>query len=370
MPAHAKKDYYEVLAIERSASSQEIKSAYRKLAMQHHPDRNPGDSQAEEKFKQASEAYSILADPDKRSRYDRFGHAGVAGGAADGGGFGGLDDILGDLFGFGEMFGGAGRRNRAQRGADLREDLTLEFAEAVFGLKIDIRVRRREPCTDCQGTGAAPGKLPEKCSACGGQGQVRYQQGFFSVSRSCNTCQGTGMVNPDPCKRCRGDGRVVRERTVAVSVPPGVEDGTRIKYPQQGEAGKQGGPAGDLYVVLRVKEHPFFDREGKDLRCVMLISFPQAALGADLIVPTMDGDHRLKIPEGTEDRSVFRIRGKGVPVLEGHGKGDLYVEVRIPTPKHLSKRQRDLLEELNTTLRVENKPQPRTLLGKVKDIFG
>ena len=365
-----------MLGVAREASDQEIKSAYRKLAMQFHPDRNPDDPHAEEKFKECSEAYAILADGDKRAAYDRFGHAGVSGN----GGAGGFDpsvmqdfqDIFGEFFGFGDLFGAGGsgrRRSRAQRGPDLREDITLEFEEAVFGTETKVTVRRHETCEDCRGTGAAPGKAPVTCKSCAGRGQVRYQQGFFSMARTCPTCQGQGSVITDPCTKCKGEARILRQRVVDAKVPAGVEDGTRIRFSGLGEAGGFGGPAGDLYVVLHVKEHPFFAREGNDLHCVIPISFAQAALGTEIKVPTLDGEHALKVPEGVQSGTTMKIRGKGVPVLNGHGKGDLFVEVRVQTPGKLSKRQRELLQELEGITRVDNKPERRTLLNKMKDMF-
>lgn len=345
--------------------------------MQFHPDRNPNNPDAEEKFKEVTEAYAVLADTEKRSLYDRYGHAGVS---SSGGGAGfdptvfqDFSDIFGEFFGFGDIFGGGGggrRRSRAQRGADLREDLTLQFEEAVFGTETQVNVRRHELCDACRGSGAAAGKGPVSCRSCQGRGQVRYQQGFFSIARTCPTCQGAGSVITDPCPKCKGEGRVLKQRTVDTKVPAGVEDGTRIRFSGLGEAGAFGGPAGDLYVVLHVKEHPFFERQGNDLHCVIPISYTQAALGTEIAVPTLEGDHRLKVPEGTQSGSTFRVRNKGVPVLNGHGKGDLFVEVRVQTPTKLTKRQRELLAELDSMTRVENKPQDRTLLGKVKDIFG
>ncbi len=373
-----KRDYYEVLGVSRTAGDQEIKSAYRKLALQFHPDRNPDNPDAEERFKECSEAYAILADSEKRARYDRFGHAGVSSGP--GGGPGGFDasvftdfqDIFGDIFGFSDMFGGQGgrRRTRAQRGADLREDLTLEFEEAVFGVTKQLQVRRLEECEPCKGSGVAPGKAPINCTTCGGRGQMRYQQGFFSITRGCSTCGGSGKLIVDPCTTCRGQGRVSRERVVTVKVPAGVEEGARILYSGEGEAGVFGGPPGDLYVVLHAKEHSFFEREGKNLYCVVPISFSQAALGAEIQVPTLESDYALKIPEGTQTGSTFKLKNQGVPVLNGRGRGDLFVEVKVQTPAKLSKRQRELMQELHTTISVENKPVSRSLLNKVKEIFG
>jgi molecular chaperone DnaJ len=376
LATQAKRDYYEVLSVTRTASEQEIKSSYRKLAMQYHPDRNPGNKEAEEKFKECTEAYSVLMDAEKRARYDQFGHAGVNGG----GGFQGFDpsnfadfnDIFGDIFS--DFFGvnvGGGRRSRAQRGGDARADLTLTFEEAAFGKKTEVKVRRYESCEQCHGSGSAAGKAPATCPTCGGRGQVRYQQGLFAIARTCPSCQGAGRVISDPCSKCKGEMRSMKERTVDVTVPAGVEDGTRIRYSEQGDAGVQGGPAGDLYVVLKVKPHPFFEREGRDLHCSVPISFSQAALGDELTIPTLDGsEHKLKVPEGTQSGTTFRIRGKGVPALQSHGKGDLFVHVRVQTPAKLTKRQRELLTELGGTFNVENKPEPRSLFEKVKDIFG
>jgi molecular chaperone DnaJ len=373
LATNTKRDYYEILGVERGASEQEIKSAYRKLAMQHHPDRNPGDAAAEERFKEASEAYSVLADGDKRAAYDRFGHAGVnaAGSGFDETVFHDFHDILGDFFGF-DLFSGRGggqRRSRVQRGADLREDLSLEFEEAVFGTEATVNVRRHETCEDCRGAGTAPGKAPVTCRTCAGHGQVRHQQGFFSIARTCSTCQGLGQVITDPCGKCKGHGRILRQRAVEAKVPAGVEDGTRIRFSGLGEAGPFGGQAGDLYVVLHVKEHAFFEREGSDLQCMVPVSIVQATLGAEIKVPTLRGEHTLKIPEGTQSGTTFRIKNQGVPILNGRGSGDLFVDVRVQTPTKLNKRQRELLQELESTLKVENSPQRRSLLGKMKEMF-
>jgi molecular chaperone DnaJ len=376
LPSNVKRDYYEVLGVQRGASDQEIKSAYRKLAMQFHPDRNPNNPDAEDKFKEASEAYAVLADAEKRGIYDRFGHAGV-GGAGAGAGFDAtvfqdFSDIFGEFFGFGDLFGGGrgGRRTRAQRGADLREDINLEFEEAVFGAERQITYRKQENCDACGGSRSAGGKAPVSCRTCGGRGQVRYQQGFFSIARTCPNCQGAGSVISDPCTKCKGEGRVLQAKTIDAKIPAGVEDGTRIRFSGVGEAGIHGGPSGDLYVVLHVKEHPFFAREGNNLHCVVPISVTQAALGAEIQVPTLESEHMLKIPEGTQSGTVLKIRNKGVPVLNGHGKGDLFVEVRVQTPTKLTKRQRELLQELQGITQVENKPQRHSILGKMKDMFG
>jgi molecular chaperone DnaJ len=371
-----KTDYYELLSVERTASDAEIKSAYRKLAMQYHPDRNPNNPEAEEKFKACSEAYSVLSDADKRAAYDRYGHAGVGNGGSGfpGGnpfqGQGDLGDIFGDIFG--EMFngGGGGRRpSRQQRGRDLQFSMTLAFEEAVFGVEREITIRRAEPCDDCRGTGSANGKQPESCQQCGGRGQIRSQQGFFSVARTCPVCSGTGSVIRTPCTTCRGDSRVTREHKILVKVPAGVEQDTRIRYSGEGDAGRFGGPAGDFYVLLEVKAHKFFERDGDDLHCVIPISFPQAALGTELELETLDGTETIKVPEGTQSGREFKLRGKGVPHLNSHGKGDLVVEVRVQTPSKLSKQQKELLRQLAETVSVENAPAPRGLFSKVKEIF-
>jgi molecular chaperone DnaJ len=371
-----KVDFYEVLQVSREASDQELKANYRKLAMLYHPDRNPNNPEAEEKFKECSEAYAVLSDPEKRAAYDRFGHAAFQNGGAgagnpfQGAGFqGDLGDIFGDLFG--EMFnmGGSRRATRVQRGRDLRYDLTLEFEEAVFGVEKEISIRRLEACADCGGTGSANGKAPATCSQCGGRGQVRFQQGFFSMAKTCARCNGTGTTISDPCPGCRGEGLQAKKHEILVKVPAGVEQDTRIRYQGEGEAGKFGGPAGDLYVVLSVKAHKFFERDGDDLHCVMPISFPQAALGTELEIETLEGPATIKIPEGTQNGRQFKLRAKGVPHLNEHGKGDLIVEIRVATPSKLTKAQKELLRQLSETMTVENTPTSRGLFEKMKDMF-
>jgi molecular chaperone DnaJ len=373
-----KTDYYEVLSVSKTASESELKTAYRKLAMQFHPDRNPNNPGAEAKFKECSEAYSILSDGEKRAAYDRYGHAAFQGGAGGGGspfqganGFHAQD--MGDIFGdiFGEMFnmGGRGKASRVQRGRDLRYDLTLEFEQAVFGVEKEISIRRAETCDDCHGTGAANGKQPATCPQCKGAGQVRFQQGFFAVARTCPQCGGTGSIVTDPCKTCSGQTTVEREHTIMVKVPAGVEQDTRIRYQGEGEAGKFGGPSGDLYVVLSVQKHKFFERDGDDLHCVMPISFPQATLGTELGLETLEGTETLKIPEGTQSGKQFRLRNKGVPHLNERGKGDLIVEIRVATPTKLTKEQKQLMKQLGETMVVENAPHSHGLFEKMKDIF-
>ena len=372
----AKRDYYEVLGVSRGANETEIKSAYRKLAVRYHPDKNPGDAEAEEKFKEAAEAYSVLSDAEQRARYDRFGHAGVAGAGAQPNwgaqGFGGIEDILGDLFGFGEVFGGGraagGRRGGAQRGADLRYDLEMSLEEAAEGMTAQLRVPRLEACETCKGSGAAAGTQPESCPGCAGTGQVRYQQGFFSVARTCGQCRGAGRVIRTPCEACKGAGRVEREKQIEVKIPAGVETGSRLRLAGEGEAGAQGGPAGDLYVVIHVKEHDVFERQGNNLYASVPVTFAQAALGAETTVPTLEGQEQLKVPAGTQTGTVFRLKGHGMPVLGGRGRGDLFVSVTVVTPTTLTREQRKLLEQL---AQIEEKDLgDKGLMDKVRDIFG
>lgn len=369
-----KRDYYDVLEVARTATDQELKSAYRRLAMRYHPDKNPGDAAAEEKFKEAAEAYTVLSDSEQRKRYDRFGHAGVSSGAgANWGapGFGGIEDILGDLFGFGDVFGGSrsgSRRSAAQRGADLRYDLEITLEDAANGMTANLRIPRLETCDICKGSGAAEGTQPETCTTCNGTGQMRFQQGFFSVARTCHVCRGVGKVIKSPCKDCRGAGRVEREKQMEVKIPAGVETGSRLRVQGEGESGVNGGASGDLYVVIHVAEHEHFERQGSNLYAAVPITFAQAALGADISVRTLDAADKVKIPVGTQTGTVFRLKGKGMPMLGGRGRGDLFVSVTVVTPTSLTREQRKLLEQLAT---VENKDlEDKGLVDKVRDIFG
>lgn len=370
----SKRDYYEVLGVARTATDQEIKSAYRRLAMAHHPDKNPNDASAEEKFKEAAEAYGVLADAEQRQRYDRFGHAGVSTGAGQSWGapgFGGIEDILGDLFGFGDVFGGGrggGRRTTAQRGADLRYDLEITLEDAFKGMTAQLRIPRLETCETCKGNGAAAGAQPESCTNCGGAGQVRYQQGFFSVARTCQPCRGSGRVIKNPCSDCRGVGRIEQEKQMEVKIPAGVETGSRLRVQGEGEDGTQGGPSGDLYVVIHLAEHERFERQGNNLYASLPITFAQAALGSDVYVTTIDGEEKIKVPSGTQTGTVFRLKSKGMPVLGSRGRGDLFVSVSVVTPTSLTREQRKLLEQLAV---VENKDlEDKGLVDKVRDIFG
>jgi molecular chaperone DnaJ len=380
----SKRDYYEVLGVAKNATDQEIKSAYRKLALQHHPDRNPGDHAAEEQFKQAAEAYAILADADKRSRYDRFGHAGVSsqsGGGFDPSTFAGFEDIfggLGDIFGFGDMFGGGRRRGGAERGSDLRYDLVITFEESAKGVETTIDVPRLESCASCHGTGAAPGSTPSTCPQCKGHGQLRFQQGFFTVARTCGQCRGAGKVITKPCPTCKGEGRTTHQRKLTVKIPAGISSGQRLRLHGEGEGGLAGGPAGDLYVFIEVTEHAFFRRDGNDLICEIPLNFATLALGGTIDVPTLDGTESYKIPEGTQSGTTFRLRSKGMPDVSGRGRGDLYFGVQAVTPKKLTKEQKGLFEQLAKAMPKEPfEPRARAagdeeknLFDKVKDIFG
>ncbi|MBS2028414.1 MAG: molecular chaperone DnaJ [Deltaproteobacteria bacterium] len=366
-----KRDYYEVLGVERNADPTELKSAYRKLALKFHPDKNPGDKESEDKFKEASEAYEVLSDPEKRARYDQFGHSKNPFEGFGGNPFGGasINDIFGDLFG--EMFGGQGRRRSQRgRGADLRFNLEVSFEEAAFGCDAQISLKKPKRCEACSGQGAKPGSTPKTCPTCRGSGEIRLTQGFFSIARPCSHCGGSGRVITDPCTTCKGRGAVESETTLTVKVPPGVDAGTRLKLTGEGEPGENGGPNGDLYVTLHVREHPIFSREDSDIWCEVPISFVQAALGAQLDVPTLDGKVKLKIPAGTQSGTVLRLKGKGVPQLGGYGRGDQHVRVVVETPSSLSKEQRELLEKFAQLSGEESHPQSRSFLSKVKELFG
>jgi molecular chaperone DnaJ len=382
----SKRDYYEILGIERSATEVEIKSAYRKLALKYHPDRNPGDKAAEERFKECAEAYSILADAEKRAAYDRFGHAGVS--ATGGAGFdptifadfGDIFGGLGDMFGLGDLFGGGRRRGGPQRGADLRYDLEVTFEESARGTETSIQIPRHEACEACGGSGAAPGTTPTVCAQCRGQGQVRFQQGFFTVARTCPQCRGTGSVIASPCRSCRGAGQVVRDRKITVKIPAGIATGQQLRLQGEGEAGSGGGPAGNLYVVVHVQEHPFFRRDGINLFCEIPVNFTTLALGGDVQVTTLDGTESVSVPAGAQTGATLRLRGKGMPDVNGRGRGDLFVTVQVQTPRKLTKDQRHLLEQLAKALPAEKfEPRPlgqddaqdeRNLFDRVKDMFG
>jgi molecular chaperone DnaJ len=366
---NGKKDYYELLGVGRNASEDEIKKAYRKLALQFHPDRNPGDKQAEEKFKQVSEAYSVLSDVQKRSQYDQFGHAAFGDGGPFGSGFdfsGGFEDIFGDIFG--EFFGGSGGRRRG-RGEDLRYNLTLKFEEAVSGAEKKIKIPRHGPCDVCHGTGAKTGTTPQTCPTCRGRGQVNFQQGFFSVSRTCSQCRGQGTVIKDPCVNCGGVGRVRTMHTLSVKIPAGVDTGSRLKLRAEGESGPAGGVPGDLYVVIQVESHPIFLRDNLDIVCDVPISFVQAALGAEIDVPTLDGKVKMKIPAGTQSGKVFRMKGRGIKDVQGLHQGDQHVRVIVETPTRLTAGQKELLKEFATLGGEEVNPLAKSFFDKMKDLF-
>lgn len=366
----AKRDYYEILGVPRTSTEAEIKRAYRALAVQYHPDKNPGDAAAEEKFKEAAEAYAVLSDAQKRAAYDRFGHQGVGAGAGGFGydpGFSNIEDIF-DIFGFGDMFGGRGaRRTTVQRGADLRYDLEISLEDAATGKDEKLRIPRLEKCATCDGSGAEKGTTADTCVTCSGSGQTRYSQGFFSVMRTCGNCQGKGQIIRTPCKTCRGNGRVEKERTIEIKIPAGVDTGSRLRVNGEGEAGIGGGPSGDLYIVLHIAEHAQFERQGADLYSAVPISFAQAALGAEITVKTLDGEETLKIPAGTQTGTVFTVKSKGMPNLGGRGNGDLFVAVTLVTPKSLTKEQRTLLEQLS---QIEDADfSDESLMDKVRNIF-
>jgi molecular chaperone DnaJ len=373
----SKRDYYEVLGVQKNASEDELKKAFRRLAMKYHPDRNPDDKEAEEKFKEAREAYEVLGDAQKRAAYDQFGHAGVD--SSMGGGFGGggagfgdiFEGIFGDIFGGGRR-GGGGGGNRAYRGSDLQYNLELSLEEAVFGTTTDIRVPTLQTCESCGGSGAKPGTQPKTCPTCHGQGQVRMQQGFFAIQQTCPHCNGTGKIIADPCNDCHGQGRVEKQKTLSVRIPMGVDNGDRIRLSGEGEAGINGGPAGDLYVQVFVKEHALFQRDGDNLYCDVPICFTTAALGGELEVPTLEGKINLKIPAETQSGKQFRLRGKGVKSVRSATVGDLICKVQVETPVNLTKRQRELLAELDATMHEGGKkhsPQQHSWMDKAKDFF-
>lgn len=370
----AKADFYELLGVERTADDKTLKSAYRKLAMKYHPDRNPGDVEAERRFKDVSEAYDVLRDPNKRAAYDRFGHA-----AFDGRGPGGAGPGFGTDFAsamsdiFDEFFGGARagpRPGGRQRGSDLRYNLEITLEEAFTGKAVDIKVPASSACEVCQGSGAKPGTSPVTCSTCGGAGRIRVAQGFFTLERTCISCQGRGTVVADPCKNCNGSGRVAKERELSVNIPAGIEDGTRIRLAGEGEAGALGGVPGDLYIFLSITPHDFFEREGADLHCRVPISMVRAALGGDVEVPSIEGEKaRVKIPEGTQTGRQFRLRGKGMPVMRSQQKGDMYIQVAVETPRNLSRRQRELLAEFDEHSSTENHPDSHGFFSRAKEFF-
>ena len=368
----AKRDYYEVLGIPGDASLSEIKKAYRRAAVKYHPDRNPGNHEAEEQFKEAAEAYTVLSDEGNRARYDRFGHAGVGKGPAgfDPDTFADFGDILGDFFGFGDLFGGRSRGGpQPHRGADLRYDLELDFEQAAFGIKTKIKIPRHGVCATCSGSGAQSEGGMATRSQCGGKGQTRYQQGFFSITRTCSVCQGAGQIIRTPCVACKGVGRIRKEKLLEVAIPAGVDGGVQLRVAGEGEPGGRGGPPGDLFVVLTVKEHPFFTRKDHHIYCQMPLTFSKAALGAEISVPTLLGKETIKIPEGTQSGSVFRLKNQGVPSLNGRGRGDQYVTVRIVTPTRLSQEQRELLKRL-AEISGDEVQEGGGLFEKVKEMFG
>ena len=370
----AKRDYYDILGISKDASATELKKSYRRVAMKHHPDRNPGDKAAEDKFKEASEAYEVLSDPQKRAAYDQFGHAGVdqsagMGGGAGAGGFGNFSDIFGDVFG--DIFGGGrGGRGGPSRGADLRYNLQLSLEDAVRGTSVEIKVPTLVACDTCDGSGAKKGTSPKTCTTCGGMGQVRMQQGFFSVQQTCPSCKGTGTLITDPCPSCGGQGRMEETRKLSVKVPAGVDTGDRIRLSGEGEAGAAGGPAGDLYVEMHVKPHEIFQRDGRDLYCEVPVSFIDAALGGELEVPTLDGRVKLKVPSETQTGKLFRLRSKGVTPVRGGPRGDLMCRVVVETPVILTYYQNELLRVFKSTMKgCKNSPRQSSWFDGMKNFF-
>ncbi|NDB96451.1 MAG: molecular chaperone DnaJ [Verrucomicrobia bacterium] len=382
----AKKDYYEVLGVPRSSTAEEIKKAYRKLALQHHPDKHKGDKKAEEKFKEIGEAYEVLSDQQKRDAYDRYGHRAFAPGAGMGGAGGFHDpfEVFREVFNsggagggiFGDIFEGAfggsagGRRgNRSNQGSDLRYDLEIEFMEAVRGCEKEVTIRRPVSCNPCQGSGAAPGSKAVTCTTCRGQGQVAVSRGFFSIAQTCPKCGGTGQTIQNPCKSCRGEGRVEENARIKLKIPAGVDTGSRLRSVGQGEAGSRGGSSGDLYVVLTVRSHPVFEREENDLFCNVPVAFSQLALGAEINIPSLDGEMTLKIPAGTSSHKVFRIRGQGVPSVSGRARGDLHIRTQVEIPKHLNSAQKEALEHFAKLCDEHTHPERHSFFEKAKKIF-
>ena len=368
-----KRDYYEILGVSRDIDEPGLKGAYRKLALKYHPDRNPNDGEAEEKFKEAAEAYGVLSDPQKRAAYDRFGHQGVqsGNGGFDPNSFTDFGDILGDLFGFGDIFGGngGGRRTRAQRGEDVRYDLEIDFDDVMRGLSADIQVPRLDVCTRCEGTGAEKVDGLVTCPICHGRGEVLYQQSFLQIRKTCGQCNGRGKIIRRPCTQCKGEGHTRSQRKLKVNIPAGVSTGTRLRLSNEGQPGPNNGPSGDLYVFIKVKEHPIFERQEDDLHCTVPVNVAQAALGTELDLLTFDGLQSIKVPEGTQSASRIRLRGLGVPHLQGSGRGDLFVNVEVRTPAKLTREQKKLFEQLRESLPVENEPHEKSILDKVKDYF-
>lgn len=372
----SKRDYYEVLSVTRTASDGDLKSAYRKLAMQWHPDRNPGDKDCESKFREVSEAYDCLKDPQKRAAYDRYGHAAFENGGGGQGGFGGFSGDFTSAFSdiFDDLFGGMGRRGGraggAARGADLRFNLEITLEEAFNGKAAQIQLPTNVTCEVCSGTGAKAGTQPVQCKTCQGSGRIRHAQGFFTLERTCTSCQGRGSVIQDPCKNCGGAGRVVKERMLEVNIPPGVEDGTRIRLGGEGEAGMRGGPNGDLYIFLSVAQHAMFQREGSDLYCRVPVSMVTATLGGEFEVPTVEGGRtKVKIPEGTQTGKRLRLQGKGMPILRSRNRGDMVVQVAVETPQKLTKRQKELLKEFERESSKDTQPESAGFFAKVRELF-